>query len=89
VTHMYYSADGVPPLHAVMTDSYGEWSSVPHNSALYLLLTVHSRERGFLLPDGRAACGFCAAADVATVCGIGRLAGLPVCGPHRCCLLRP
>jgi len=67
VTHMYYSADGVPPLHAVMTDSYGEWSSVPHDEPLYLLLAIESRVRAFSLPDGRLGCEFCASINAVAV----------------------
>jgi len=41
---MYFSGDGVPPLHAVMTGSYGEWSSVPPDAALYLASLVRSSD---------------------------------------------
>jgi len=84
VTHMYFSADGVPPLHAVMTDSYGEWSSVPHDEALYLLLAVDSCKRAFRGPDGRISCESCVCFDVAAVRAIGRLAYVPVRGALRC-----
>jgi len=83
VTHMYFSADGVPPLHAVMTDSYGEWSSVPGDAALYLLLAIHSKKRSFFLPNGRAKCEFCAsvgAAAVRTICWLGLCCTRAHCG---------
>jgi len=64
VTHMYFSADGVPPLHAVTTDSYGERSSVPHDAPLYLLLAIHSRTRAFRLPNGKVGCEFSEFVDV-------------------------
>jgi len=73
VTHMYFSADGVPPLHAVMTDSYGERCSVPPDEALYLLLTFHSRLRHFLLP-GEYECEFRLTTGAAAFCEIGLLA---------------
>jgi hypothetical protein len=66
---MYYSADGVPPLHAVMTDSYGERSSVPHDGALYVMLTVHSHARRFRAPDGRFLRESYAFVDGAAACG--------------------
>jgi len=70
VTHMYFSADGVPPLHAVMTDSYGEWSSVPHDAPLYLLLAIHSRTRAFRLPNGKVGCEFSEFVDVGAACTV-------------------
>jgi hypothetical protein len=72
VTHMYHSADGVPPLHAVMTDSYGRRSSAPRDAALYLLLTINSCRLAFSLPDGRVGCESCAR------CRSGRLHDLAV-----------
>jgi len=74
VTHMYFSADGVPPLHAVMTDSYGEWSSVPPDAALYLALSIYSCERPFRGPDRRISRESCVCFEVAAVCSIERLA---------------
>jgi len=79
VTHMYFSADGVPPLHAVMTDSYGEWSSVPPDDALYLLLTMDSFPRPFRGPDGRIAREFCVLFVVAAVRAVWPLACVPAC----------
>jgi len=63
VTHMYFSADGGTPLHAVMTDSYGEWSNVPHDAPLYLLLANDSCKRLFRLPDGEVEYKFRETAD--------------------------
>jgi len=73
VTHMYFSVDGVPPLHAVMTDSYGEWSSVPHDEALYLALSIYSGKRAFEGPDGQVSRESCVCFEVAAVRAIGRL----------------
>jgi len=71
VTHtvMYFSADGVPPLHAVMTDTYGEASTVPHDAALYLMLTIESSKRPFWLPDGGVGCESYESVDGAAVRG--------------------
>jgi hypothetical protein len=66
------AAAAVPPLHAVMTDSYGEWNRVPSDEALYLLLTIDRYKRSFRLPDVRIGRKFCAVADTA-VCAITRL----------------
>jgi len=80
VTHMYFSADGVPPLHAVMTDSYGEWSSVPHDEALFLLLAMDSEIRSFSLLNGRVKCESPgAAAVVRTIWWLG------LCGTRAHC----
>jgi len=83
VTHMYFSADGVPPLHAVMTDSYGESSSVPHDAALYLMLSIQRCKRNFRLPNGQFLRESCVLCEVPTVCAVGRLASVPVCGTLR------
>jgi len=64
VTHMYFSADGVPPLHAVMTDSHGERSSVPHDAPLYLLFAIDSCQRAFELPNGKTGREFFEFVDV-------------------------
>jgi len=81
VTHMYFSADGVPPLHAVMTDIYGEWSSVPHDAALYLLLAMDSEIRSFSLPNGRVKCESPgAAAVVRTIWWLGLCRTRAHCG---------
>jgi hypothetical protein len=63
VTHMYFAADGVPPLHAVVTDSYGEWNSVPPDAALYLALSIDSCDRPFRGPDGRISLESCVCFD--------------------------
>jgi len=83
VTHMYFSADGVPPLHAVMTDSYGEWSSVPPDAALYLALAIDSGKRAFRGPDGRISRESCECFEVAAVRTIGRLAWVSARGTLR------
>jgi len=73
VTHMYFSADGVPPLHAVMTDSYGKWSSVPHDAPLYLALSIYSCKRAVRGPDGQISRESCVCFEVAAVRIIGLL----------------
>jgi len=84
VTHMYFSADGVPQLHAVMTDSHGERSSVPHDAPLYLLLAIHSLKRAFRLPNGKIAREFSEFVDVGAACTVWEgVAWVPACGTLR------
>jgi hypothetical protein len=59
-----------------MTGSDGEWSSVPHDAALYLLLTMHSCQRPCRLPTGRIAREFCVLFVVAAVRAVWPLACL-------------
>jgi hypothetical protein len=67
---MHFSADDVPPPHAVMTDSYGKRSSVPHNEALFLLVAIHSRTLAFELPGGETACEFSEFVDTGAACTV-------------------
>jgi len=86
VTHTYYSVDGVPPLHAVMTDWFGAGGSVPHDDPLYFLFTLSSWRRGFFDADGQASCECGASVDVGPV--VQRLTG-PACPALLCRQLWP